>query len=308
VLKNLKLSVAVVTRNRPESLERCLRSWRAQAVQPHEIVVSDDSDEEYASPSREIIERYSCRYVRGPRRGLYANRNNVATACTGTHILTGDDDHDHPQGYVETALELILEDPMRVWIFTERYHEDPDCPLTSPPELHRSGFGKAPKDPFNCAAIADGSTIYPRQIFDSGLRYDETYRFGGIWYLWGKILSKHGWRISFSDRTFIWHNAVVESRYFDTSALEDQLSCATYVAFVDALWINPSLVNALWAMAYLIKRVVIPNTTTWFRVKSKISIGSAWRLVKLVSTYPSRTAHARDAGDGSQFETLQFDK
>ena len=42
----IKLSVALVTRNRPDWLRRCLGSWRTQSVQPYEIVISDDSGED----------------------------------------------------------------------------------------------------------------------------------------------------------------------------------------------------------------------------------------------------------------------
>jgi len=41
----IRLSVALVTRNRPESLDRCLASLRAQDTQPFEIAVSDDGDD-----------------------------------------------------------------------------------------------------------------------------------------------------------------------------------------------------------------------------------------------------------------------
>ncbi|MFM6022178.1 MAG: glycosyltransferase family 2 protein, partial [Dolichospermum sp.] len=46
-MSNILLSIALVTRNRPESLERCLKSLRSQNVQPFEVVISDDSDIEH---------------------------------------------------------------------------------------------------------------------------------------------------------------------------------------------------------------------------------------------------------------------
>ena len=45
----IRLSVALLTRNRPESLRRCLASLRAQDCQPSEIIVSDDSDDPSAA-------------------------------------------------------------------------------------------------------------------------------------------------------------------------------------------------------------------------------------------------------------------
>src|SRR4029077_17847966 len=107
-----------------------------------------------------------------------------------------DDDHTHPSDYLAVIRDLAVSDPRRVWIFSERMPGDSSTPLICPPELHRSGFGCAPADPSRCAAVADGASLYPRKSFCSGLRYDETYPFGGLWYLWGKLLVCHGWRIS----------------------------------------------------------------------------------------------------------------
>src|SRR5829696_6359592 len=93
------VSIALVTRNRPDSLERTLQSLRAQSTQPHEVVVSDDSDERHAVETRRVVEAHEATYLTGPRRGLYANRNAVASACSGTHVRTMDDDHEFPEGH-----------------------------------------------------------------------------------------------------------------------------------------------------------------------------------------------------------------
>ena len=183
----ISVSVALVTRNRPRSLERCLESWRRQTVPPDEIVVSDDSGAETAAETEAIARRYGCRYTRGPGRGSLREPQSASLACGGTHIVSADDDHTHPADYAAVIRDLIAADPERVWIFSERMPGDSSSPLACPPELHRSGFGCTPADPSRCAAIADGATVYPRQIFESGLRYDETYAFGGLWYLWGKL-------------------------------------------------------------------------------------------------------------------------
>ena len=289
------VSVALVTRNRPRSLERCLHSWRRQTVAPDEIVVSDDSDDETAGESEEIARRYGCRYTRGPRRGLYANRNHASLECRGTHIVSADDDHTHPTDYVAVISDLVTADPDRIWIFSERWPGDADSPLICPPELHRSGFGSAPADPSRCAAIADGASVFPQQIFASGLRYDETYRFGGLWYLWGKLLADRGWRITFSDRTFVWHHfwpdgmTPAEGRLDDAALLRQQLLATTYVQFVGALWLDRSLARVGWAAGYTLRRLLIPNSIVHFRVKTRLPIlGTAravWLALRARRTY-----------------------
>jgi len=281
------LSVALVTRNRPRSLERCLESWRRQTVAPDEIVVSDDSDAGAAVETEQIALRYGCRYTKGPRRGLYANRNHASLACRGAHILSADDDHTHPIDYVAVVRDLIASDPRRVWIFSERWPGDAESPLTCPPELHRSGFGSAPADPSRCAAIADGASVYPREIFESGLRYDETYPFGGLWYLWGKLLANRGWRITFSDRTFVWHHFWPDDTMPDGGRLDDavqlrqQLLATTYVQFVGALWLDRSPVRVGWAAAYTLRRMVMPNSIVHFRVCTRLPVVETARAVWL---------------------------
>jgi glycosyltransferase involved in cell wall biosynthesis len=283
----ITISIALVTRNRPRSLERCLESWRQQTVSPDEIVVSDDSDDDTAAATEQIARRYGCQYRCGPRRGLYANRNRASLACRGTHIVSADDDHTHPTDYVAVIKDLVASHPDRVWIFSERWPGDANSPLICPPELHRSGFGSPPADPSRCAAIADGASVYPREIFESGLRYDETYPFGGLWYLWGKLLADRGWRITFSDRTFVWHHfwpdgtAPTADRLDDAVQLRQHLLATTYVQFVGALWLDRSLVRLGWAAAYTLRRVLIPNSIVHFRVRTRLPIIGTARAVWL---------------------------
>lgn len=94
--QDIRISVALVTRNRPESLRRCLTSLRAQDVQPWEVVISDDSDDHESALA--LAKEFGVRHVLGPKRGLYGNRNSSALACEGTHIRTMDDDHTFPPG------------------------------------------------------------------------------------------------------------------------------------------------------------------------------------------------------------------
>ncbi len=283
----VSVSVALVTRNRPRSLGRALESWRAQRVAPDEIVVSDDSDAVHADETARIAAAFGCVYTSGPGRGLYANRNHAALACTGTHILSADDDHTHPPDYVAVARDLIAADRLRVWVFSERDPQDPAALLTCPPELHRSGFGCAPADSSRSAGIADGSTVYPRAIFDAGLRYDEQYAFGGLWYLWGKLLASRGWRISFSNRTFVWHHfrpddlIASDGRLDDRGRLRDQLVVTTYTQFVDALWIERSVIRLAWALAYTARRLLVPDSIVGFHVRTRLpargAAAAAWR-------------------------------
>ncbi|WLT38822.1 glycosyltransferase [Synechocystis sp. B12] len=166
--EKINLSVALVTRNRPDSLERCLKSLRDQKVQPFEVVVSDDSDDLYKSSTKEIAQKWGCRYIYGPKRGLYANRNHVALACQGTHIRTMDDDHEFPEQHVEICLNAIRSDPSSIWIIGEYLPTSSigNVPHPCPGQLHPRGFSFYPKDTQNCWAIADGASIYPKKFLN----------------------------------------------------------------------------------------------------------------------------------------------
>ena len=193
---NVLLSVALVTRNRPASLERTLASLRAQEVQPFEVVISDDSNPDNVPAIEALARRFGCSYSRGPGRGLYANRNAVATICRGTHIRTMDDDHILPPGHVAACLVAIREDPLAIWTTGEYGFIEGRCVGHAPAatQLGPAGVGEPVKNVDDNWGIADGSTIYPRVVFDQGFRMVETFGFGTSYLEFGAFLYYHGWK------------------------------------------------------------------------------------------------------------------
>ena len=200
--------MALVTRNRPDSLARTLQSLSAQGVQPFEVVVSDDSSAEYFEASRRVALKYRCRHITGPRRGLYANRNMATLACTGTHVRTMDDDHEFPAGHIAACLRAIHASPNTVWVIGECHpgQEATSRPWECPPQLHPRGFSVPPRQGTQIWAIADGATIYPRQIFDRGLRFFDKFPFGAAYLEWGSRLHWLGYDIQHLADTFVIHH------------------------------------------------------------------------------------------------------
>jgi len=207
---SIQMSVAIVTRNRPTSLDRTLKSLRAQEVQPWEVIVSDDSDAGQVPEVQRIVAAYDCQYIAGPQCGLYANRNHVAAACQGTHIRTMDDDHEFPEGHIKKCLTAIQHDLDSVWVIGEFFsHETiakslPPCPG----QLHPRGFSVVPDDPQNCWAIADGSCIFPSKVFSDGHGYVEYFKFGSSFLELGSRLFWLGYRVRFLETTFIVHHTL----------------------------------------------------------------------------------------------------
>jgi glycosyltransferase involved in cell wall biosynthesis len=190
------LSVAFVTRNRPESLERTLVSLRAQERQPWEVIVSDDSDQACNSLVERIVNRFECVYSRGPGRGLYANRNAAFLICRGTHIRTMDDDHILPAGHLSACLAAVQSDPNAIWTTGEHgfFAGHSVGFAATAGQLGPAGVAEPVKNLNDNWAIADGSTLYPRAVFDRGFRMIETFGFGSSYLEFGAYLYRHGWK------------------------------------------------------------------------------------------------------------------
>jgi glycosyltransferase involved in cell wall biosynthesis len=238
-----RLSVALVTRNRPNSLRRTLQSIREQEIQPWEIVVSDDSDAPIASATTQsLVENYGCKYVRGPCRGLYANRNHAVFACTGTHIRTMDDDHEFPEGHFYHCLQAIDEDADAIWIIGEFLPaEDARVPPPCPPQLHPRGFSVTPPDPDDCWAMADGASIFPRSVFDRGERYAEGFVFGASYLEFGSRLQWRGYRLRFLKTTYVIHHYDRANRsYMDE---EIDLGSRIFASLCHSFLYQPTLSN-----------------------------------------------------------------
>ena len=213
----IQLSIALVTRNRPTSLERTLQSLRRQDMQPFEVVLSDDSDEAHRIAVSSLAEKYDCIYQRGPQRGLYANRNAAARTCRGTHFRTMDDDHEFPPGHLARCLEAIAEDPDAIWILGE--YTPGQSPQANgihpcPGELHPRGHCVMPSDPQHCRAISCGATIYPRSVVDRNIMNVEEFRFGGSYLEYGCRLWKLGYRLRHLQNTYVIHHLDLDNRSY----------------------------------------------------------------------------------------------
>ena len=250
-----RLSVALVTRNRSESLRRCLQSLRSQSVQPFEVIVSDDSDFELARDARVVSEEFECTYVKGPRKGLYANRNFAALACNGTHVRTMDDDHTFPEDHFKLCTQAVLSDSLSIWTTGEvGYVNDVfSGRLDMANQLHPCGVGIAPSDPDDNWAIADGSTIYPVSVFQRGYRMLETYSFGSSYLEFGAFLNWHGYRSRCIQGAIIIHHAGRDTTDRMRKYNRDCTCSQIYASLAYNLYFKP---NVACAIGYLMSSLV----------------------------------------------------
>lgn len=251
-MQPIRLSIAIVTRNRPESLKQTLFSISQQNVQPFEIIVSDDSDQvNFQKWNKKICEKYHCLYFKGPQKGLYANRNFVAKKCSGTHFRTMDDDHEFPENHLGECVKAIEREPDTIWTLGEYYPKDKYRPLPSPipGQLHPRGFSVIPKSMDEYYGISCGGSIYPARVVEEGIFNCDYYKFGNLFLEYGARLKKLGYTIKFITNTYIIHNAT------ETSA--SQLSRETinearlFSMFCFSFYYKPTVKNKLYTFGQL---------------------------------------------------------
>lgn len=254
--REICLSVALVTRNRPETLERCLKSLRSQSFQPFEVVVSDDSDAEMAARTEAIANNWNCRYIIGPHRGLYANRNHAALACQGTHIRTMDDDHILPEGHLKQCIKAVYSDPKSIWTTGEiGFINGKYCGTSATAtQLYPSGVSGPVIDIDDNWAIADGSTIYPQEVFQQGHRMVEWFPFGSNYLEFGAYLYYHGFRSRCIPGALVEHyaNETILKRKKNISVIESQL----YASICFNLYFKP---NYILAAKYIFSSIRYSN-------------------------------------------------
>jgi glycosyltransferase involved in cell wall biosynthesis len=212
---NIKLSIALVTRNRSCSLARTLESLSKQSIQPYEVVISDDSDmQSMIDLNSELALKYGYTYITGPRKGLYGNRNFVAKQCSGTHIRTMDDDHEFPQNHLTNCIKAIEEERDTIWTIGEYYPSDKirTLPAPIPGQLHPRGYSYAPKNLKKYYGISCGASIYPRCVVDRNILNVESYKFGILYLEYGARLYKNGYTIKPLSTTYIIHHYDQDNR------------------------------------------------------------------------------------------------
>jgi glycosyltransferase involved in cell wall biosynthesis len=73
-----RLTLGILTRNRPEQLQRSVAAVAECHDQPDHIIVSDDSDDGLKLLNKRTANAAgSISYIEGPRRGLGANENCI---------------------------------------------------------------------------------------------------------------------------------------------------------------------------------------------------------------------------------------
>jgi glycosyltransferase involved in cell wall biosynthesis len=202
-----RVSVCICTRNRPGELQRCLASLLESSHPIAETVVADDSTDERTA---EMLEREqsgsSIVYVRGPRRGLGANRNCALSKASGDYILFLDDDACLGKEFLEralacrTAAERLESDRIVVSGCENnrgkivRAHEQSFLGFQNVAYRHGSGLN----------TIVINSTLFPRILFNA-IKFDERLVYGFDEVDVALQAVRNGYRIVHSDDAINFH-------------------------------------------------------------------------------------------------------
>jgi GT2 family glycosyltransferase len=172
----LQLAVCVCTRNRPVSLERCLRSVTRGDPRVAEVIVSDDSTD--GETLALIGAKFpAVRYLEGPRRGLAANRNHAVRHVQAPFLLFLDDDMTLGSGFLD-AIERCHATRSRSQTTIATGGVQEGSALVPPGEQRFLGFmDRVPTRDNGLTAVAFPATAFPRRLFEE-LRFDERLIYG----------------------------------------------------------------------------------------------------------------------------------
>jgi glycosyltransferase involved in cell wall biosynthesis len=256
------LSIAIVTRNRPDSLQKTLDSLSIQNAQPFEIIISDDSDsDEMIEANKKVALIYGAKHILGPQKGLYANRNFVARHSLGTHFRTMDDDHEFPDNHIAICLEAIEQNADAIWTIGEYCSPDPNrsLPAPVPGQLHPMGYSYSPTDMSTYFGISCGATIYPKKVVEKNVLNLETYMFGILYLEYGSRLYNKGYTLKHLNTTFIIHHSDINNR--SISSMKIINGAKVFCMFMLSFYHQRSIKNIAFTYYAILKELLTKKYT-----------------------------------------------
>jgi GT2 family glycosyltransferase len=104
------VTLALLSRNRPECLARALQAATSGRELPNDIIVSDDSDDAIRPAVRDLVSQFpSVRYTEGPRAGLGANENHLVANLLpeAEWVVFNGDDARWPPEFLTTLRDAL---------------------------------------------------------------------------------------------------------------------------------------------------------------------------------------------------------
>lgn len=271
----IRLSVGIPSKNRPISLFRCLKSINNEKDLIYEIIVSNDSESKYKKLYHKICNKFGANIVNGPRNGLYSNHNQIYNICSGSHIRIIDDDHTFPPNHFKICIANVKKYPEDVLSIGEAYPKDIKK-VYLPGELNSRGFSSKPKDYSKCAALASGSSIFPKKIFKNNIYEIDIYPFGVLWLEFGKRLQRLGINIRVINDTHIIHHYNELNRSVNSRQLH--IETTFFVMLANNFIYEKKMINYLYMVFDIIKK-----TFSVYGISNLILLYKAYKNFKKIN-------------------------
>jgi glycosyltransferase involved in cell wall biosynthesis len=175
---HISVSVCICARNRPDELRRALASVSRSVLQPAQIIISDDSDDDRVA-SVVSDNPLAITYTRGPRSGLGANRNHALSLATAEHVMYLDDDAALGQDFltvIRACTARISREDRAKAIFTGI--EINSGQAVTPHRQGLLGFQSRAYDADEpLLTVVINAAVFPRCLFNS-VRFDPSLRYG----------------------------------------------------------------------------------------------------------------------------------
>lgn len=164
--------VVVVTRDRPESLQRCLAALSRQTAAYHLVVVDDGSADSAAEVVADAAARAGAELVRGAGSGPAAARNAGARTAGGGVVLFLDDDCEPDHAWVAT---LAAACPVGGSAAGETVNADPDDPFAAASQLLTSELQRGSQRADGALGFAATSNLAVDRELMLRLPFDEAF-------------------------------------------------------------------------------------------------------------------------------------
>ncbi len=114
-MKN-KISIAIVTKNRPVKLRRCLESILKQSMLPDVVIIVDNDTKKSAKKvAFSFRKNLNLVYMVEPKPGVAQARNRVLVTCKTFYLGFVDDDCVLDKKWVETGLNTMKARKKVIW-------------------------------------------------------------------------------------------------------------------------------------------------------------------------------------------------
>jgi glycosyltransferase involved in cell wall biosynthesis len=235
---NHRISVSIITKNRPLDMFSCLQSLLDQKTHPHELIIVDSSTD---SETKKIVHAYSRTvqypviYIYEPRPGFPIARNHVIRKATNSWVAFTDDDCIADPDWISTIKSSIQKYPNAAAIAGESKSFYPNNIVSHAATCNESYWKSKARDGnniFDLETLDNKNVAYNLSFFKQHkIEYDEnrTAFFGASddCDLGMQIQSKHG-EGYYEKSMIVFHKDLIDLTSYTKRLIVRSFAHATY--------------------------------------------------------------------------------